>query len=293
MPSYKTHSIHGEIILSDIDKKINIDKCDLRTFCVGPDTMVVTSYKIFDYQHSNKVKQYFEYLLKLIKENKLQDNSKVMGFLYGQIDHYILDAIMHPLIYYMTEDMSKNNLLMPHSIMEIWIDDYILKKYNKIEEPRYNPSSYNDEDLKKIINSLYKKTYNCGSAYLKYKYGIKLINTFDSLIRKNKMKIAPLILKLLNAGDITYHDNNEQVLSYLNLDNNIWYNPETGEMLNDSFDDLWKKSIEKSSQTIYEVNQYLYFDKALRNPYIQENISYNTGIACEKGQHFKYIKKYK
>ena len=34
-----------------------------------------------------------------------------MSFLYGQIDHYILDVIMHPLIYYMTEDMPKNNFL--------------------------------------------------------------------------------------------------------------------------------------------------------------------------------------
>ena len=39
-----------------------------------------------------------------------------MAFLYGQLDHFILDMIMHPLIYYMTENMPKENLLEPHVI---------------------------------------------------------------------------------------------------------------------------------------------------------------------------------
>ena len=30
----------------------------------------------------------------------------------------------------------------------------------------------------------------------------------------------------------------------------------------------------------------------ITNPYISNNISYNTGIPCEDGQHLKYVKKY-
>ena len=293
MPSYKTHSVHGEIILPSIDRKIEIDKDDIETFCIGPDTMIATDNKLFDYQHTNKVKQYFENLLKLIKQNKLQDNSSVMSFLYGQLDHYILDTTTHPLIYYVTEDMPKKHLLTPHSIVEMWIDDYILEKYNKNEVQYYNKSSINNKELKKIINTLYKETYGSKFAYLKYKYGMKLINMFDTLVRKKYMKPIPSLIKLFNVGDITYHKNNEKVLQYLNLNNDVWYNPETGEVTNDSFDDLWKKSLEVSLQTIDDVNGYLYSDKELKNAYIKDDISYSTGLPCDEGQHFTYIKKYK
>lgn len=292
MPSYKTHSIHGEIILPNIDKKVEIEKEDLKTFCIGPDAMIATDNKLFNYQHENKVKQYFEALLRLIKENKLQDNHKVMAFLYGQLDHYMLDVVTHPLIYYVTEDMPKKHLLSPHSIVEMWIDDYVIENFGKDEEQYYN-SSIDDKELKKIINALYKETYGSNFTYLKYKYGMKLINMFDTLVRKKHIKIIPSLIKLFNVGDITYHRNNEKVLQYLNLNNDIWYNPETGERTNDSFDDLWKKSLEASLQTIHDVNGYLYADKELKNTYIKDDISYSTGLPCEKGQCFTYIKKYK
>lgn len=292
MPNYKTHSIHGEIILPNIDNKIQIDKEDIKKFCIGPDSLIATSYNLFNYQHSNKVKHYFETLLKKIKENKLQENSKVMSFLYGQIDHYILDVIMHPLIYYMTEDMPKNNLLSPHCIIEMWIDDYVMKKFSKDEKSYYKNLNIKDKDLKKIINDVYKEVYDNKNLYSKYNKGIKIINIFDLLIRRNGIKIVPIILKLLNIGDIVYHENLEQIIPYLNLDNDSWYNPETGELKNDSFDDLWKKSKEVSLETIEDVNKYLYNDKMIINPYISNDISYNTGLPCEDGQHFKYVKKY-
>lgn len=75
MPAYKTHAIHGELVLPDIDKKVDIKCEDIKTFCFGPDTLIATDYRIFNYQHSHKVKLYFEAIMSLIKENKLQDNS--------------------------------------------------------------------------------------------------------------------------------------------------------------------------------------------------------------------------
>jgi len=292
MPSYKTHSVHGELILPYVNQNINIDKEDIKTFCIGPDTMIATDYKLFDYQHANKVREYFEYLLKLVKENKLQDNSEVMAFVYGQIDHYILDTIMHPYIYYTTENLPRNNAMLPHSLIEMWIDDYILKKFNITEKNYYHKLKINSQKLKDLINNLYHKVYNKSLSYLKYKYGMLLINMFDLKIRKNSINIAPILIKVLNIGDIAYHQNLNQILPYLNLNKDVWYNPETGEEYNDSFDDLWKKSKEVSLEVIDDINNYLYLDRELKNPYIVNNISYNTGLSCEKGQRFKYIKKY-
>lgn len=292
MPSYKTHSIHGEVILPYIDKKIEINKDDIKTFCIGPDTMIVTDYKLFDHQHSSKTKEYFETLLKLVKKNKLQDNSEVMAFIYGQIDHYILDTIMHPYIYYTTENLPKNNVMLPHSLIEMWIDDYISKKLNIKDKKYYHKLKLSSHILKNLINNLYSNVYNKSLAYLKYKYGLTLIKLFDSNIRKNSIKVAPFLTKILNIGDITYHENLDHVLPYLNINNDIWYDPETGEKNNDSFYDLWRKSIEVSLETIDDINKYLYCDKKINNQYIVNNISYNTGLPCEKGQSFQYIKKY-
>lgn len=292
MPSYKTHSVHGELILPYINNNVKISKEDIKIFCIGPDTMIATDYKLFDYQHANKIKEYFESLLKLVKQNKLQDNSEVMAFVYGQIDHYILDTIMHPYIYYMTEDLPKNNVMIPHSLIEMWIDDYILKRFNISEKKYYHKLKINSKKLKELINNLYDKVYNKSLSYLKYKYGMLLINIFDIKVRRNSIKVAPFLAKILNIGDIIYHENLNQILPYLNLDNNEWSNPETGEISNDSFDDLWQKSIDISLQTIEDINKYLYYDKKINNPYILNNISYNTGLPCEKGQSFQYIKKY-
>jgi len=292
MPNYKTHSIHGELLYPNMDKKIEIDSEELKTFCVGPDTMIATDYKLFNYQHENKVKQYFETMIKYIKKNKLQDNSKVIGFLYGQLDHYILDITMHPLIYYMTEGLQKTSAIGPHGIIEMWIDDYTTKKFNKDEVKYYKNLNLYNKVLKKLINDLYSKVYNDKFTYLKYKYGIKLINLFDLKVRHNTMKIAPFLTRVLNIGDILYHKNSNNIEPYLNLNKDIWYNPETGEKYNESFDELWEKSMEVSLETINDVNKYLYLDKPLNNSYISNNISYSTGCPCEDGQSCQYIKKY-
>lgn len=280
MPSYKTHFIHGEVIFTDIDKKIEINKEDLKTFCMGPDVMICTGYKIFDFKHDNSVKEYFETLLKKIKDNKLQENSEVMAFLYGQLDHYILDVIMHPFILYITKKMNVTSLISAHSLLEMWIDDYIKQKFGK-SDGNYSKCRISDSGLQKLIDFVYKEVYNASSISLKYKLGTDIINAFDLLVRKNSIIIAKLIIKIFNIGDITYHKDIKHVEPYLNFNKDIWYNISTREECRDSFDDLWQKSVEISLEAIQDANRYLYQDKPLTNKYILKNISYNTGLPCK------------
>ena len=293
MPSYKTHAIHGEVILPYIYTETKIDKEDLKTFCMGPDALIATDYRIFELQHANETRNYFKTLLRLIKKNKLQDNSEVMAFLYGQIDHFILDIIMHPLIYYMTSDLPKKHLIDPHGLVENLIDDYVMEKYNKNDVNYYQKTAISDRKLIKIINDAYKKVYNANNISMKYNVGIMLINVYDRLIRRDKLILAKAIMKLINLGDISYHDNCKRTLPYLNLNNDIWYNPETGDVHRESFDNLWDKACEVALETINDVNRYLYQDKSIRNSMILGNISFNTGLPCEEGQKLKYLKKYR
>lgn len=293
MPSYKTHAIHGEEILPNIAIKTDINKEDLKTFCMGPDALIATDYRIFELQHAKNTRDYFKTLLKLIKKNNLQDNSEVMAFLYGQLDHFILDIIMHPLIYYMTSDMPREHLIDPHGLVENLIDDYVMQKYHKDEINYYRKVTISDRKLIKLINNAYKKVYNANNISFKYSLGIMLISAYDSLIRRDKFFLAKYIMKLINLGDVSYHKDYQKVLPFLNLNNDIWYNPETGIKHNESFDNLWDRASEIALETIDDVNRYLYQDKNIRNPIILSDVSFNTGLPCHEGQKLKYLKKYR
>lgn len=293
MPSYKTHSIHGELVLPQIDKQIEINNEDLKLYCMGPDAMISTDYQTFEYQHSNKTKDFFITMLKLIKENKLHENSEVIAFLYGQLDHYVLDSIMHPLIYYMTEDIEVIHKIKPHGLVEMWIDDYVTQKYNKNEKLYYHKFLMKDKKLKKMIDDLYKKVYGVENESVKYNLGMFSTIAFDTLARRNLIGITPLITKMFNLGNVIYRKDINRVLPYLNLNNDKWCNPEIFEEYNDSFDDLWNNSTNISLEMIADVNKYLYQDRQLTNSLILNNTSFNTGLPCEKGQSLKYVKKYK
>lgn len=293
MPSYKTHAVHGEVILPYIYTNTYINKEDLKTFCMGPDALIATDYRIFELAHAKETRNYFKTLLKLIKNDKLQDNSEVMAFLYGQIDHFILDVIMHPLIYYMTSDLPKEYLLDPHGLVENLIDDYVSQKYQKNDVDYYHKKAISDKKLIKLINDAYKKVYNANNISMKYNMGIMLIRLYDKLIRRDKILLAKYLMKLINLGDISYHKDYRKAIPFLNLDNKIWYNPETGETHNESFDNLWDKACEVALETINDINRYLYQDKTIKNPIIDDDISFNTGIPCQEGQKLKYLKKYR
>ena len=292
MPSFKTHSIHGELVLPGIDKKTEISKEDIKSFCIGPDAMAITDSKTFNYQHANRTRRFFCTLINLIKRKKLLENSEVMAFLYSQIDHFVLDSTMHPLIYYMTENIKPRHVLKPHALIENWIDDYTCLKYKRKQLGYYRKWLIQNKKLISLINEVYHKVYGVEGEGNKFSLGMLSAIMFDSLAKTNAIGIAPLVIRLANLGDFTYRKNYKRALPYLNLDHQLWYNPETMEESHESFDDLWKKSIEDSQETINDVNKFLYQDKELTNKLILNDTSWDTGLPCKRGQTLKYVKKY-
>ena len=289
MPSYKTHSIHGGIIIPDIKKHVDIDKNDIKTFCIGPDALMVSDNKIFEYQHANKVREYFIKMIRYIKRNKLLDNEQVMAFLYGQIDHLVLDSVMHPFIYYMTEGIKSDTVFQTHGLVEMWIDDYVEGRY-ETEQITYHQIT--DKKLLRLIDKLYSEIFKTKNESIKYNIGYFLIYLFDVLGRHNMLGIIEPITKIGKIGDIIYRRDIKRALPFLNTGREIWTNPETDESYCMSFDDLWRKSIEVSLETINDVNNYLYSGKTLNNQIIMSDTSYNTGLSCSKGQILKHIKRW-
>ena len=291
MPDYKTHSIHSELVFNNIIRRTDVNLEKIKVFSFGPDTLISTNYKLFDYQHSHRTKDYFESLLKYIKENKLQDNSEVMSFLYGQLDHFILDVIIHPLIYYMTENMPVKYRLKPHTLLELWISDYVMTRYQRERKDYYSGVKISKQ-LKDIIDSSYKTVYKKDNVASQYETGIGHIIKLDR-IRFSDNRLLKRICNKLKIGDFFYKRNGNRARRFLNFKHEVITNPVTGDEFKSSFDDLWSESIDVASELIDDVNRYLYLDRPLCNYFINGNISYNTGLPCCEEERFRFVRKYK
>lgn len=295
MPNYRTHSIHGEQILPHLrmmNQHTYIPREDFKTYCIGPDALIFGDKKLFSYQHANNTRDYFLSLINCIKENGLEEKPEIIAFLYGHLDHFVLDTTMHPLINYMTAGLPRTYLMHPHAIVENWIDDYVKQKYNSKEIFYYHRFAIKSEELKSVINEVYRQVYAVNGPSNKYTIGNIGIEAFDVLGRAKVLPIAPLLFRLFLVGPVEYRKNISRVLPYLNLEGETWYNPITGEEYKESFDDLWNKSKQIALDVIDDVNGSLYRGKDVNHPLILNNTSFSTGEPCEKGKALSFYKHY-
>ena len=204
MPGYKSHLVHGELLFNKINKKIDLNKEELKDNCAGPDAFMITDYKTFMMQHSCKTKEFFETLLKFIKINKLYDNPHVMSFLYGQIDHFALDTTLHPFIYYISEGYKNGIILKSHALIEMWIDDYITFKYLKNRETKINSLTV-DKTLKELIDSIrYICNFNGFDPDFEYDEDIKsLMNEPYNLVIHNRDMVDFYLRNFIKSGTVS------------------------------------------------------------------------------------------
>ena len=292
MPSYKTHSIHGEMVSSMIHPKISMNWELFKLFCIGPDAMIATDYKAFDYQHSHQTRKFFLTMIRIIKKGHLQYDPEVMAFLYGQLDHFVLDVVLHPYIYYVTEHYPNKYRISFHGLFELWMDGYISNKYLKKNKKYYSRMIHKSPSLKKFINDVYQTVYDVSNGFHKYVVGFRVMRLFDSFVRNDSLHIFSCFMRLFSIGDITYHHDWKQMESFLNQDHTVWYDPESHQKHTDSFEDLWKESLKVSRELIDQVNGYLYYNQKLDHPFLQD-VSYNTGLSCKRKQTIRYAKQYK
>ena len=278
MPNYKTHSIHSDKVFPYLDKRIDIDKEDLKVFSFGPDSLAFSDVRAFNEQHDMNSKSFFECLLYLIKTHKYYTNKEMIAFLYGQIEHFILDITFHPYIYYVTPSMKNQYLTDNHANFELWLDDYFMNKYGIKDKNYFSRYGIRNKYMRVIIDYVYRTIYNCLYASNKYDLGINMFLKIEDA-RTADDKIISSLSKAFRISDISY-DDVKRIEPYLNKERTIWYNPFTLESHKESLNELWNKSVELFLQTIEDVNKYLYDGRELRNSLVNQNISYDTGIDC-------------
>lgn len=279
MPDYKTHSIHSEMVLPYIDKRIDIDTELLKIFSFGPDTLVFSDVRTFNNQHNKYSKLFFECLIKTIKIRDYQYDSEIIAFLYGQLEHFILDSTFHPYIFYITPSMRNNYLLDDHTNFELWLDDYFMDKYNKRDKKYYSKRFCQNLKLRSLIDYVYRQIYKCDYASKKYEFGTNVLLTLENA--RSNDKVIPTIAKKLGISDISYNELS-RINPFLNMDRDVWYNPFTLESHKESIDEIWNKSIELYMQVIEEVNEYLYGNKEYKISIIDNDLSYDTGLPANR-----------
>ncbi len=238
MPAVYTHYLFGQKVLekanknlkNEIEKNLNY----YNMFNQGFDNLYYYPLKWTYYRnlgirsHKKKVDLFFKNTIQYIKDHHLIDNSIYTNMIYGFINHYTLDTIVHPFINYQVI-----NIKISHTNIEFMLDGYYYLNNNK-EKWRGRiykvlmPKLKFDKNLLALLNYVFLNTHNEKNVgyifqkshnigYLGYRYFIntyfKLVCYFYKLFPKrnnNKLRINECNDTLLNTfKDSWHHPNNE------------------------------------------------------------------------------------
>lgn len=317
MPSSITHTYFAIDVLDGLDQnikeKINDSIKIYRAASNGPDPYFYTKYSRFGHtMHREKTGTFFSNAIKYIKNNNLQDNPDVLAYLYGNITHYVLDSLIHPLVYYKTgryikgrEDRKKYE--GKHGIMELAIDEYMITIRNNIKPYKFKIHDFSfpkikiSDELKGLIDSASYETYEFKNAGKIINRAFKNSRIIHRLFRYDKYGIKRAIynfldiitLKKITALKIaSYKFDFLKYLYYFNFDKSTWFHPvDKEELFNYSFIELYVIAYKRAIDLISQVNKVLHSNQELDDIFNELNKSYLTGKSLDdtrKIQYFSY-----
>lgn len=319
--------MHSKFILDIYDrldlntKYLLIDEKDkLTTFAQSLDPLFLYDVKklkkkstfreFAHYFHKNKVREFFINLINYIKYNNLKNNSEIMAFLYGFLSHYILDSTFHPYVIYKTGIFNKEKketykYFGKHHLMETYLDKEFINLRENINPTKYkiynllNTSAFSKE-LNKLIDITFKETFNVNNMSKFYYKAIIDMKFLYKHLRYDPRGFKLFLYKLISPltkyklpSDIryiSYHYKEKNLNHFLNFKKKKWTYPTHKSIKrNDSVRDLYLNALNKCTNLIKEINDYLYFDKKIDLNKLIDNLSYQTGIDCNKNQELKYF----
>jgi len=327
MPSSMTHTYFGLDVFNKLNNNTKDTIKNIfeyfKTFCQGPD--VFYFYHLFigkkskivselgSLIHKKDSRKFFLNLVHYINDNNLKSNSSVMSFLYGYMCHYFLDTVCHPFIFYKTGKFKINdpttykyNTL--HADMEFFIDRYLIYNRENIDPSKYKIHKkflnvYDmDGDLRHTICESFSIFDNIKLDFDKiYLRSISDMRRFFRIFNYDYLGLKKEIYSLIDfitprwitkVKSLSYRGDYLKSDSYLNLNKNIWYHPCDKKLkYSYSFIELYDMALDKCVDSIERVN--LMFennkisDKELK--VIFKNLSYVTGVDCDKKVELKYF----
>ena len=260
--------------------------------------------------HHSKVRLYFMNMINNIIELGLEDDKDALAYLFGSINHYVLDSTCHPLIFYKTGVYRKRlpeskKYIGLHMNMETNIDAfYYINKYKKSfhkvnTTKEFIPKIKFSKNLKDIMDKTIEDTFGNKNAA---KYYFKSYNNsrwLYPLVINDKHGIKLRIYKLLDKmlffskHKFEYFSTyiKQPKISYLNIEHKKWCYPSDKSITTtESFIDLYDKSITRATyliETAYKVLKKKIDIKEFEDAI--GNLSYVRGLDCDNSTYMKYF----
>lgn len=298
MPSYISHAIMGNDLF-DISNKNNIFRIpitrdELRGYSLGAD-LAILSNKIKKDPHNYYTQAFFLNMIKYIKENKLNEDSHVMSLLYGHIAHYFFDINAHPLIFYIEQGCQKVGPIPSHHLVEGYLSSYLSEQILNQNVMSINPEFFsnvnmNEKEIIKLLDTIYGKIYNDSRITRIYKKTLMIFKSLHTFI-KNSSVSKKFLITFTRFNEFMFKNRlNESIIN--NDVKETYLNPVTGEKHNESFIELYYKSLDMTLDAIIKVNSYLYGNMSLSSlENVFKDLSYDTGVSCSYGKKLIYVRK--
>lgn len=325
MPQLITHNIFAKEVFNDLDnniqKSIHNSIPVYEMYAQSFDTFScyltinLKKYKkvkqIGKIAHKRNVKNYFINIINNIVKLNLEQDSDALAYLFGSINHYVLDSTCHPLIFYKTGVYDKKRkketrkYMGLHGDMENNIDAfYYINRYkrayhkvNTVKEfiPKINFSNH----LSELMDKTFIDTFdiqNASKYYFKAYNNSRIIRkiAFDDRfgIKKTIYKIFDKIIFFRN-NNIEYYTTyiKQPKISYLNIEHKKWCYPSDKSITStESIIDLYNKSLIKAKfliETAYKVINKEIDIKEFED--VIGNLSYVRGLDCDDSTYMKYF----
>lgn len=243
MPAYMSHIIMARDVYDKIDNK-KVDLHYMLTFSLGGDLCRFSKCRRLS--HKIKMEEFIDNIWKYIKDNDLSSDGRYMGFLYGHICHYYMDMVCHSLIRKI-DKISIRTRMKSHTLIEGYIDSYLVEyKYNSDIRNVNTKDMFKGSVIKlsKMIDYVYNNTY--GIKYLSVSYYITKI--MYSNIKWLFIIFGKRLLRKISSFDKYISINKD--IDIVNSNKSVYYKDYLGNEINDSFIDLYNKSIELSIDRI-------------------------------------------
>lgn len=323
MPSIYTHYKLGCSVLEKLDKKnkkmIYEQRKIYNMSCQSFDNLYYYNFfflnrnnkihKLGNRGHRENTNEYFKNIINYMINNSLENDSIMRSYLFGCINHYVMDSTIHPFVFYKTgvfknADTNSHKYNGLHTKFEFMIDafyynldtnknfkDYKIHKelVSKYKFPNvlitaidciFN-ETFNEINIGEKFNKSYRHEHYAFLILLQDKYGIKknIYKLTDNLLNNKIKKIE---------YNSTYVPNIDT--SLFNLKNEVWYHPTTKEELHYSLFDLYDISVDRSLELINLASDVLDRKREI-NEFLSicDNRSYLTNINTYEKQGLRFF----
>ena len=186
MPAYVSHTIMAREVYNSINNKdVNLDY--MLTYSLGGD---LCKYAKCRYNsHHQKQDEFIYNICDYMKENNLVNDGECLGFLYGQICHFVMDDEVHPLVRKMDRVCRENTHKQKsyHTHLEMYYDNYLSNKKCEVRLDKYDNiailKAKTNKKISKLIDYVYNKTYGCKHVSRYYKFNVWLYRKIKYLYK--------------------------------------------------------------------------------------------------------------